>query len=307
MVRASARAEQRSPRRFGRETDRRTRRHASLGADVRPQGFGLVIVDRAALRSVPEEKYYTTSARFEHDRASQRHRYSGPADEPQRVRDVSVPSTAQHHGHQIPSLRRGNQDDLVRIAIEKELAREQATLYLHDRYEDDRPGSPARARALVSRAHRSRQMAEGPAGKQVMLAFLAGEADVLVTTSIIESGIDIPTANTLVVERADMLGLAQLYQIRGRIGRSDAHAYAVPAVPERGPPHRRRRRAAADAERPHRPRRRLQDRHGRPRRSAAPATCSATSRAGTSPPSASRCTRRCWRRPSTNWPASRRR
>ena len=62
--------------------------------------------------------------------------------------------------------------------------------------------------------------------EQVMLRFLSGDADVLVTTSIIESGIDIPTANTLVVERADMLGLAQLYQIRGRIGRSDAHAYA---------------------------------------------------------------------------------
>ena len=53
----------------------------------------------------------------------------------------------------------------------------------------------------------------------------------LVTTSIIESGIDIPTANTLVVERADMLGLAQLYQIRGRIGRSDAHAYAYLLYP----------------------------------------------------------------------------
>jgi transcription-repair coupling factor (superfamily II helicase) len=60
-----------------------------------------------------------------------------------------------------------------------------------------------------------------------MHAFLAGDADVLVSTTIIESGIDIPQANTLVVERADALGLAQLYQIRGRVGRSDvlAHAY----------------------------------------------------------------------------------
>jgi transcription-repair coupling factor (superfamily II helicase) len=60
-----------------------------------------------------------------------------------------------------------------------------------------------------------------------MHAFLAGDADVLVSTTIIESGIDIPQANTLVVERADTLGLAQLYQIRGRVGRSDvtAHAY----------------------------------------------------------------------------------
>jgi transcription-repair coupling factor (superfamily II helicase) len=60
-----------------------------------------------------------------------------------------------------------------------------------------------------------------------MLSFLGGDADVLVSTTIIESGLDIPQANTLIVERADMLGLAQLYQIRGRVGRSDvtAHAY----------------------------------------------------------------------------------
>ena len=60
-----------------------------------------------------------------------------------------------------------------------------------------------------------------------MHAFLAGDADVLVSTTIIESGIDIPQANTLIVERADTLGLSQLYQIRGRVGRSDvtAHAY----------------------------------------------------------------------------------
>src|SRR5207245_11093203 len=62
-----------------------------------------------------------------------------------------------------------------------------------------------------------------------MHAFLRGDADVLVSTTIIESGIDIPQANTLVVERADMLGLSQLYQIRGRVGRSDvtAHAYLL--------------------------------------------------------------------------------
>src|SRR5438034_8386123 len=59
-----------------------------------------------------------------------------------------------------------------------------------------------------------------------MLSFLAGDGDVLVSTTIIESGLDIPQANTLVVERADMLGLAQLYQIRGRVGRSDLTAYA---------------------------------------------------------------------------------
>ena len=69
------------------------------------------------------------------------------------------------------------------------------------------------------------QMAEG-ALEKVMLSFAHGEADVLVSTTIIESGLDIPNANTIVIDRADTLGLAQLYQLRGRVGRSSRRAYA---------------------------------------------------------------------------------
>lgn len=65
----------------------------------------------------------------------------------------------------------------------------------------------------------------------VMQRFLDGEADVLVTTTIVESGLDIATANTLIVERADTMGLAQLYQLRGRIGRSTEQAYAYLFAP----------------------------------------------------------------------------
>ena len=68
-------------------------------------------------------------------------------------------------------------------------------------------------------------MPEG-ALEKVMLAFAAGEADVLVCTTIIESGLDIPNANTIIIDRADTLGLAQLYQLRGRVGRSSRRAYA---------------------------------------------------------------------------------
>src|SRR5205823_1442633 len=68
--------------------------------------------------------------------------------------------------------------------------------------------------------------------EEKMHAFLRGDADVLVSTTIIESGIDIPQANTLIVERADMLGLAQLYQIRGRVGRSDATSFAYLFYPD---------------------------------------------------------------------------
>ena len=67
--------------------------------------------------------------------------------------------------------------------------------------------------------------------EQAMLGFLRGDADCLVTTTIIESGLDIPTANTLIVERADKLGLAQAYQIRGRVGRSRERAFAYLLYP----------------------------------------------------------------------------
>ena len=73
-----------------------------------------------------------------------------------------------------------------------------------------------------------------------MLAFAAGEHDVLVCTTIIESGLDIPNANTIVIDRADTLGLAQLYQLRGRVGRSARRAYAYLLYRRRGPAQRHR-------------------------------------------------------------------
>ena len=65
----------------------------------------------------------------------------------------------------------------------------------------------------------------------IMNAFYDGQYDVLLSTTIVESGLDIPTANTLIVHRADMFGLAQLYQLRGRVGRSKVRAYALFTMP----------------------------------------------------------------------------
>ena len=98
-----------------------------------------------------------------------------------------------------------------------------------------------------------------------MIEFLRGKADVLVSTTIIESGLDIPQANTLIVERADKLGLAQLYQIRGRVGPLARARLRLPAVSVRGGAERRGGRAACDALRLHRARLGLQDRDARPR------------------------------------------
>jgi transcription-repair coupling factor (superfamily II helicase) len=123
-------------------------------------------------------------------------------------------------------------DDLVAKAIRRELARGGQTFFLHNRV-DTIDETAERVRALVPDARvlvAHGQMPEGQLEK-VMLEFLRGGADVLVCTTIVESGLDIASANTLIVERADELGLAQLYQIRGRVGRSSERAYAYLLYP----------------------------------------------------------------------------
>ena len=118
-------------------------------------------------------------------------------------------------------------------AIRRELLREGQVFYVHNRVQDiERTADHVRdlvPEARVAIAHG--QMDEGTL-EQVVLAFWEGEYDVLVCTTIIESGIDMPTVNTLVVDRADLLGLGQLHQLRGRVGRSGQRAYAYLFVPQ---------------------------------------------------------------------------
>ena len=116
---------------------------------------------------------------------------------------------------------------LVRDAILRELDRGGQVFFVHNRVEtieaqaDQLREMLPGARFVVGHG----QMPEGELEK-VMIAFASGEADVLVCTTIIESGLDIPNANTIIIDRADTLGLAQLYQLRGRVGRSSRRAYA---------------------------------------------------------------------------------
>ena len=122
----------------------------------------------------------------------------------------------------------GEQDDrAVAEAIRRELLREGQVFYVHNRVQDiDHVAAHLRdlvPEARIAIAHG--QMDEGSL-ERVVLDFWEGGYDVLVCTTIIESGIDMPTVNTLVVDRADLLGLGQLHQIRGRVGRSGQRAYA---------------------------------------------------------------------------------
>jgi transcription-repair coupling factor (superfamily II helicase) len=143
------------------------------------------------------------------------------------LRDISVIETPPEGRRPVRTYVGEYEEELVRRAIERERERGGQAFYLHNRVEtiDD---TAERLRALcpgVRFAVAHGQMAEGEL-EAVMIDYLRGGADVLVCTSIIESGIDIPQANTLIVERADTFGLAQLYQIRGRVGRSRERAYA---------------------------------------------------------------------------------
>ncbi|MGH8874197.1 MAG: DEAD/DEAH box helicase, partial [Acidimicrobiia bacterium] len=143
------------------------------------------------------------------------------------IRDVSHIRTPPEDRHPILTYLGLSDERAVSAAIRRELLREGQVFYVHNRVQSiDR--AVARLRELVPDARYAvahGRMSEGQL-EQVMLDFWSRQHDVLVATTIIESGLDLPQVNTLIVERADLLGLAQLYQLRGRVGRSSQRAYA---------------------------------------------------------------------------------
>ncbi|HET9682378.1 MAG TPA: transcription-repair coupling factor, partial [Candidatus Limnocylindrales bacterium] len=143
------------------------------------------------------------------------------------VRDMSVIETPPEDRLPIQTRVAEASAGLVRDAILRELDRGGQVFYVHNRV-DTIEAQAEQLRKLLPDARivvGHGQMGEGQL-ESVMLRFAGGDADVLVCTTIIESGLDIPNANTIVIDRADTLGLAQLYQLRGRVGRSSRRAYA---------------------------------------------------------------------------------
>jgi transcription-repair coupling factor (superfamily II helicase) len=225
--------------------------HRVLSRDVIPGQLGLVILDEEQRFGVAQ-KELLRSLRLEVDvlalsatpiPRTLHMSLSG-------LRDISIIETPPEGRRAIRTYVGEYDDELIRTALEREHARGGQSFYLHNRVETiDQAAAKLQAllpdlRLLVAHG----QMAERELEAR-MIAFLRGDADVLVSTTIIESGIDIPQANTLIVERADALGLAQLYQIRGRVGRSDvlAHAYLFyPDASELSPEARARLATLAD-------------------------------------------------------------
>ncbi len=203
--------------------------HRVLSRDVIPKELGLVILDEEQRFGVAQ-KELLKSLRLEVDvltlTATPIPRtlhlsMSG-------LRDISVIETPPEGRRPIRTTVGEYDEELIKLALEREHAREGQSFYLHNRVETIEEAAAKLQqlcpdlRFLVAHGQMREKELE-----EKMHAFLRGDADVLVSTTIIESGIDIPQANTLIVERADTLGLSQLYQIRGRVGRSDvtAHAY----------------------------------------------------------------------------------
>ncbi len=143
------------------------------------------------------------------------------------IRDVSHIRTAPEDRHPILTYVGPWDEQAVAAAIRRELLREGQVFYVHNRVQSIER-AVARLQELVPDARyvtAHGKMSEGRL-EQVMFDFWNREYDVMVATTIIESGLDLPQVNTLIVERSDLLGLAQLYQLRGRVGRSTQRAYA---------------------------------------------------------------------------------
>jgi transcription-repair coupling factor (superfamily II helicase) len=124
-------------------------------------------------------------------------------------------------------------DEIIEDAVQRELDRGGQVFFVHNRVQSI-ASVAERVRLLVPGAAIGVAHGQMPSHEleDVMRRFLDGQISVLVSTAIIENGLDVPTANTLIVDRADQFGLAQLYQIRGRVGRSHHRAYCYLLVPE---------------------------------------------------------------------------
>jgi transcription-repair coupling factor (superfamily II helicase) len=148
------------------------------------------------------------------------------------LRDITVIETPPEGRRPVKTYVGEYDEDLVKQALEREFERKGQAFFLHNRVEDiDETAERLRALCPQLRFTVAHGQMDEKQLEERMIGFLRGDADVLVSTSIIESGIDIPQANTLIVDRADLFGLSQLYQIRGRVGRSRERAYAYLLYP----------------------------------------------------------------------------
>ena len=207
--------------------------HRLLSRDVRARDLGLIVVDEEQRFGV-KQKELLRQMKLKVDVLSMS---ATPIPRTLQMsmaglRDISVIETPPEGRRPVRTYVGPWDEQLVERAIRREIDRKGQIFFLHNRVESLEDAAE-RLRALVPgiRAQVAHGQMEESELEAAMLSFLRGDADVLVATTIIESGIDIPAANTLIVDRADHLGLAQAYQIRGRVGRSRERAFAYLLYP----------------------------------------------------------------------------
>jgi len=207
--------------------------HRLLSRDVRAKDLGLLVIDEEQRFGV-KQKELLRQLKLKVDVLAMS---ATPIPRTMQMslaglRDISVIETPPEGRRPVRTYVGPFDEELVAGALRREVRRGGQAFFLHNRIETLHD-TAERLRALVPEARfieAHGQLEEGEL-ETTMLSFLRGGADVLVATTIIESGLDVPAANTLIVERADHLGLAQAYQIRGRVGRSDERAYAYMLYP----------------------------------------------------------------------------
>ncbi len=207
--------------------------HRLISPDVKFKNLGLVIVDEEQRFGVAHKERFKTLFRL----VDQLTLSATPIPRTlylslMGARDMSTIETPPPNRYPVETVVCGYDERIVRDAIERELARKGQVYFLHNRV-GTIERMAGRLKLLCPKARIA--IGHGQMGEKeledVMARFVAGESDVLVATTIIESGIDIPNANTIVIDRADRFGLADLYQLRGRVGRAQHKAYAYLMLP----------------------------------------------------------------------------
>ncbi|MCB0867268.1 MAG: transcription-repair coupling factor [Solirubrobacterales bacterium] len=207
--------------------------HRLLSRDVRAKDLGLIVVDEEQRFGV-KQKELLRQMKLKVDVLSMS---ATPIPRTLQMsmaglRDISVIETPPEGRRPVRTYVGPWDEQLVERAVKREIDRKGQIFFLHNRVESlEHAAENLRALVPGIRVQVAHGQMEDSELESAMLNFLRGDADVLVATTIIESGIDIPAANTLIVDRADHLGLAQAYQIRGRVGRSRERAFAYLLYP----------------------------------------------------------------------------
>jgi transcription-repair coupling factor (superfamily II helicase) len=211
--------------------------HRLLNPDVKVKDLGLIVVDeeqRFGVEHKEQMKRLRTSVDVLSMSATPIPRTLEMAITG--IREMSTITTPPEERHPVLTYVGAYEDRTVTAAIRRELLREGQVFFIHNRVQSIEKAA-ARIRELVPEARVA--TAHGQMGEhqleQVMLDFWEKRFDVLVCTTIVESGLDVSNANTMIIERADTLGLSQLHQLRGRVGRSSERAYAYFLYPAEKP------------------------------------------------------------------------